>query len=253
MEKQLKRLKEIAQSLERTEHAIALLALGSIGVERERMDEYSDLDFFVICEAGYKKRYIDNLDWLYTIAPVAYSFQNTVDGHKLLYQDDVFCEFAIFELKELSSIPFSKGSVVWHKRDFDISICEPTVTELKKKSSEEYLIGEALTNLYVGIGRYHRGERLSAYSFIQETAFRQVLELMSANEVANEEIDEDLFNLTRRFEQRYPESSKRLPMLLTGYENTLVSAENILDFLDMNFKINQRMKKKILDLLHKDE
>lgn len=253
MDNKLKRLEEIAQSLERTEHAIALLALGSIGVERERMDEYSDLDFFVICEAGQKKRYIDNLDWLYTLAPVAYSFQNTVDGHKLLYQDDVFCEFAVFEIKELSSIPFSKGSVVWHKQDFDTTICEPTVTESTKKSSEEYLIGEALTNLYVGIGRYHRGEKLSAYSFIQEAAVHQVIELMSSNEVANEEYDLDLFNLTRRFEKRYPESSKRLPMLLTGYENTLASAEEILEFLDMNFKINQNMKMRILDLLHEND
>lgn len=252
MKKQLKRLEEVAQSLERSEHALALLALGSVGVERERMDEYSDLDFFVICEEGFKKRYIENLDWLYTIAPVDFSFQNTIDGHKLLFQDDVFCEFAVFEPNELSRIPFSKGTVVWHKQDFDVSICDPSVLEVKKKSSEEYLIGEALTNLYVGIGRYHRGEKLSAHSIMQETAIYLITELMSTLEEADEGVDVDLFNLTRRFEQRYSDLSRVLPRMLSGYDNILGSAEEILKFLDMNFNINQSIKSKILSLLNRD-
>ncbi|MFD1903107.1 hypothetical protein ACFSQ7_01575 [Paenibacillus rhizoplanae] len=48
--------------------------MGSVGVELERMDEYSDLDFFVIVEAGQKKRYIDRLDWLEETYPLAYAF-----------------------------------------------------------------------------------------------------------------------------------------------------------------------------------
>ena len=38
----LKRLDEIGQSLERSGHALALLGLGSVGLELDRLDSYSD-------------------------------------------------------------------------------------------------------------------------------------------------------------------------------------------------------------------
>src|SRR5512139_486367 len=103
----LTRLDEIGQSLAQSGHALALIGLGSVGEELHRLDEYSDLDFFAIVETGYKRRYIDNLDWLSDIAPIAYHFLNSPDGYKLLFADGFFCEFAVFEPQELQHIPFS--------------------------------------------------------------------------------------------------------------------------------------------------
>lgn len=250
MNNQLRRLEEIGKSLEQTEHALALLALGSIGLERERLDEYSDLDFFVICEEGYKSRYINNLDWLQTIAEVAYSFQNTEDGHKLLYEDDVFCEFAVFEPEELAKIPFSKGLIVWQKDDFDATICNPTITAFTNTKSTDFLIGEALTSLYIGLGHYHRGERLSAYKLIQEAAVSQVLKLVNLLEEGTKRVYVDPFNITRRFEQQFIETAKMLPKFLQGYDKIISSAEEILLFLDQHFEINESIKQKILELTH---
>ena len=48
----LQRLDEIGQSLKDSKQALALLALGSCATERERLDQYSDLDFFVIVKDG---------------------------------------------------------------------------------------------------------------------------------------------------------------------------------------------------------
>ena len=48
----LQRLDDIGQSLKDSRQALALLALGSCGAERERLDQYSDLDFFVIVKDG---------------------------------------------------------------------------------------------------------------------------------------------------------------------------------------------------------
>ena len=50
----LKRLDEIGRSLKKTGKALALLGLGSVGVELDRIDDYSDLDFFVIVKDGEK-------------------------------------------------------------------------------------------------------------------------------------------------------------------------------------------------------
>jgi hypothetical protein len=105
----LTRLDEIGRSLERSKGALALIGLGSVGLELDRIDEYSDLDFFIIVEAGYKQAYIDSLRWLSDVHAIAYSFLNTVDGYKLLFSDGIFCELAIFELDELKGIPFAPG------------------------------------------------------------------------------------------------------------------------------------------------
>jgi len=53
-EKLLKRLDDIGQELSKRPGALALIGLGSVGLERERLDTFSDLDFFVIVQAGYK-------------------------------------------------------------------------------------------------------------------------------------------------------------------------------------------------------
>lgn len=53
-ERLLRRLDAIGGSLERRGEALLLLGVGSVGVETERIDDYSDLDFFVIVKPGYK-------------------------------------------------------------------------------------------------------------------------------------------------------------------------------------------------------
>ena len=113
----LKRLDEIGQSLEKSGHALALIGLGSVGTELDRLDSYSDLDFFVIVEQGYKRSYLDSLGWLSEVHLIVYRFLNTDDGYKLLFEDGVFCEFAVFEPEELNGIPFAPGRVVWKRAD----------------------------------------------------------------------------------------------------------------------------------------
>jgi hypothetical protein len=56
------RLASLALSLSVREDALALLALGSVGAETDRLDAWSDLDFFVLVSDGAKARYIQNLD-----------------------------------------------------------------------------------------------------------------------------------------------------------------------------------------------
>ena len=85
----LDRMERIGRSVAEKDGTLMLLALGSIGQETERLDEYSDLDFFLIVEDGQKARFIDQLDWL-EVEPLHYQFQNTKDGHKIMYQDGIY-------------------------------------------------------------------------------------------------------------------------------------------------------------------
>ena len=243
----MQRLHEIGESLKNSQHALALIGMGSAGSEIERMDEYSDLDFFAIVRKGQKTNFLENLDWLSTIKPIAYAFMNTRDGYKVLYEDEVFLEFAVFEPTELEGIPFASEKIVWQDADFDASILQPTPANTKPLDVE-WALGEALTNLYIGMARYRRGEKASAFRFIQYYAVDRVLELAQLIET-EQPGDKDRFGNDRRFEQRFPETAVLLPQLMQGYDNAPQSALAILNFLDTHFEINQAIKQTILKLV----
>ena len=52
----LTRLDAIGVSLATIDHSLALISLGSVCLETERLDAYSDLDFFAIVEPGHAPR-----------------------------------------------------------------------------------------------------------------------------------------------------------------------------------------------------
>jgi lincosamide nucleotidyltransferase B/F len=234
----LKRLDEIGQSLAQSGGALALIGLGSVGEELHRLDEYSDLDFFVIVEPGYKRHYIENLEWLSQICPIAYHFLNSPDGYKLLFADGIFCEFAVFELQELAEIPFAPGRIVWKRDDAPENLHRPAKEPFRAEPrTKEFLVGEAITNLYVGMGRDKRGERLSAMRFIQGYAVDRLLELSEHIE-PEQNVTRDIFANERRFEARHPLFASEMPAWLQGYARNRESALAILSFLEMHFEVN---------------
>jgi hypothetical protein len=245
----LERLDEIGRCLERTGHALALIGLGSAGAERDRMDEYSDLDFFAIVEDGCKQRYLGELDWLDRAQPIAYCFRNTADGYKLLFQDGVFCEFAVFEPAELREVPFCRGRIVWKQAHIEDSIAIPARSAAPPHPrARDWLIGEALTNLYVGLCRHRRGELLSAARCIQGHSVDRVMELAA---LLYEETPgrADAFANDRRFEQRFPEMAPVLARAVQGYARSPQSAAAVLEFLEQHFDINAAMAGAIREML----
>jgi len=242
------RLNEIGLSVEKSGHGLAVIGLGSVGREGHRLDDFSDLDYFVIVENGFKWGFIDNLGWLSSISPLAYQFRNTVDGHKVLFEDGVFCEFAVFELPELQHIPFAPGRIIWKRSDVDENITVPAKMPGPPEShSVEWLIGEAITNLYVGLCRYHRGEKLSAARFVQNFAVDRVVDLVEFHMKAAD-VDRDPYSSERRIEQRYPALARMLPSFVQGYERTPESASAILNYLSGSHEINPAMAAVIRDL-----
>jgi hypothetical protein len=244
----LKRFDEIGQSLERSGHALALIGLGSVGLELDRLDSYSDLDFFAIVEKGYKRSYLDSLHWLSDVHPIAYSFLNTDDGYKVLFEDGIFCEFAVFEPAELEKIPFAPGRIVWKRAEVPETFGQPTTLPAsKQKRDKEWLLGEALTNIYVGLNREKRGEKLSATRFIQGYAVDRMLELVEYVEPENK-THRDPFVNERRFEQRFPNLASQVSTWMQGYEKNCESALAILTFLDEHFEVNKALAKAIREL-----
>lgn len=243
------RLNEIAANIERHPHGLGLLGLGSAGKEQERLDKYSDLDFFAIVEKGQKQRFLSELDWLTDAHEVAWYFKNTEDGYKLLYSDGVFCEFAIFEPEELDSIPYAQGEFIWRSAKLTANFAKPQVPEPQPLIDENFLLGELLTNLYVGLSRYHRGEKSSAFRFIQVYALDRLIALLDLEHPNKRNVFRDNFCIDRRVEQRHPEYEELLLSCMGGAHKTLESALIMLDFIAKNYEVNQVLEWEIRQLL----
>lgn len=246
----LTRLDEIGQAIAATGRAFALLGLGSVGIERERLDAYSDLDFFVIARPGQKQWFVQDLSWLSAPCPLAFAFMNTADGYKALYEDGIFCEMAVFEVEELAHIPFAPGRVVWQAADAPPGLEIPRVP-LKQADphGREWHLGEALTNLYVGLGRFQRGEKLTAMRFVQQYALDRVIHLVA--ELAWEENEQsypDPFAPERRLEKRHPQLAPHLPHFAPGYDQTPEAALAMLAFLESHFPVNPQLAHQIRQL-----
>lgn len=234
----LERLHAIAHSLQHDGRALALLGLGSAGIEQERLDAFSDLDFFVIAAPGRKQELIATLDWLERIRPLVWHYRNTVDGHKALFDDAIFCEFAVFEAEELPRIAFSPGRLIWHHPDFDTASCQPRLAEASGARDADWLLNEALGNLFVGLGRFCRGERLSAFRLVQLAAPDCLLQLADRLAPASDGVSRDRFAIERRFEARQPDAAAALPDWMRGYDASPASALAQLDWLERHFAVN---------------
>lgn len=244
----LARLDAIGRALEQTGRGLALIGLGSVGLELDRIDSYSDLDFFAVVEDDAKAELIGELGWLAAVAPIAYAFANSADGYKLLFADGIFCEFAVFTRAELAGATFAPGRVVWHRPDVDPSIAAPPrAAAPRPEPAEEWLVGEALTNLYVGLGRQRRGEILTAQRFIQHYAVDRCVELAARWEESGA-VARDQFDPARRVERRLPGIAALLPLFVQGYGRNLESALAILVYLEAHTTVSPELARAIRSL-----
>ncbi|MCF7931732.1 MAG: hypothetical protein K9K93_01000 [Acholeplasmataceae bacterium] len=239
----IERIDAIGHHLSIIDGVLAMIALGSIGEERFRLDRYSDLDFFVVVEDDLKPTLIDDLSWLSYIHPLVYAFKNTKDGYKVLFADHIYGEFAVFKRSEIDHVTQAKGRMIYQHPDYHNDRLEQEKGAIPKlkKDSVEYAANEALTNIYVGLQRYHRGEKLSAHRLVEVHALNQILSILHLIDDEDTDVATDLFSLDRRLEKRYPEFSKRLPEMLSGYARFDRSAEAILNFLKTIYPINTYM------------
>jgi hypothetical protein len=244
----LDRLDRLGAVLARRGDAIALIGLGSVGAELDRLDDHSDLDFFVIVEDAAKRRYIDSIDWLEELCPVSFSFANSVDGRKALFADGLFAEYAVFTLEELARSPFSPGRVVWRRADAPDGLeTPPRPLGPGPLHTVEHQVGEALTNLYVGLKRDARGERLSAMRLIQSFAVDRVLTLLAVLEPAALPTA-DVFAVERRAEARFGPETLPLAEMTPGYRQNREAARAILAWLEARVDVDPALAEAIRTL-----
>jgi hypothetical protein len=246
----LQRLDEIAGRVAARDDTIALLGLGSAGAQRGRLDDHSDLDFFLVVEEGATSRYATETDWLATTCPLVWSFAHERHGRKALFADGIFLEYGVFTVPELRRVPFRGARVVWRRPDAPPGLTESDAPVPRPPfDTVEFHLNEALANLYVGLHRDLRGERLSAARFIQGHAVDRVIALLRLS--AGEPPYRDVFDDSRRVERTYPPHVLPLEGMVPGYLGNAAAARVILDWLSVRFPVPPPLREALESLLQR--
>jgi lincosamide nucleotidyltransferase len=244
----LQRLGQISDGLKYVDGVMGLIGLGSIGIDKNRLDKYSDLDFFVIVSPDAQEQVIESTTWLTSVGELDFIFKNSDHGCKALFHDGVYVEYAVFTLAQYRAWNIPGGHVLWAK-ECDELFGITDAGQLMKKSlkTENFYLNEALSNLYIGLLRLHRGEKLNATRFIQSLAIDNVLELIDTR--YGGKTRQDFFVLDRRIESRISGSEDLLTSFVTGYTSNVHAAKAIIDWLDQNYPCNQNISARINALI----
>ncbi len=160
---------------------LALVALGSMAARDHLPDRFSDHDFFVIVRPGTQSWYRENLQWLPEHDRIAFAFQETAHGMKVLYDDRHMLEFAVFDPDELHQARINRYRVLFDRADLSATLEQLAAREASSPEVDvPYQSGQFLTHLLVGLWRYQRGERLSAFRFLREFALQELVRLTHA-------------------------------------------------------------------------
>ena len=244
----LERLSQISEGLKAVDGVIGTIGLGSIGSDKNRLDQYSDLDFFVIVLPDIQEQMIESTNWLSSAGQLDFVFKNSDHGCKALYDDGVYVEYAVFTLEQYRHWKIPGGQVLWAK-DCDELFAITDAGQLMHNSlkAEHFYINEALSNLYVGLLRLHRGEKLNATRFIQSLAINNILELVDKKH--SWKTRQDFFVLDRRIEYRISGIEDLLKIFVTGYMANVHAAKSIIDWLNHHYPCNQLMSARIYALI----
>ena len=241
-------LDRLGTVLEARGDAVALLGLGSVGRDLHRLDEHSDADFFVVVDdEAARDRYLADIDWLDAAQPVAWSFENSGAGRKALLEGDLFAEYAVFSLAEMDTAGYPPGRIHWSRDDAPAGLDVPKVP-VPQTPSLEHEVGEAITNLYVGLHRDLRGERLTATRFIQGYAVDRWVTVLGHLGLGSGDA-QDVFVVDRGVERRFGPDLLPLAELVPGYERNALAAETLLRLLEAHVALDPTIVAAVRDLI----
>jgi hypothetical protein len=168
---------ELQSSLESRPEVLGLVLLGSAAA-RERQDEWSDHDFFVITADAAAEPMRQNLTWLPDHPSIALAPRETEHGLKVVYDSGHVLEFAVFTLSELSlaganayEVRFDRGGVA--------AVMESLVKRPREPRDDERDLALFISLLLIGVGRVRRGELLVGGNLIRTFAVERLLRVFA--------------------------------------------------------------------------
>ena len=221
--------RELAKSLEVDPRVLGLVAVGSMARSGKAPDRWSDHDFFVVVAPGTQEAFRSDLAWLPRRSEIALSFRETAHGVKVVLAGGHLLEFAVFDPDELALARVNRYRVLLDRERIGERL-ERIASETRARAappSDDWLVGQFLTNLLVGVGRHRRGERLSGRHLVSSGALGHLVTLLDRHADPTAAAVLDSLDPLRRFETAFPDLGRRLNTALE--RETPAAARELLD------------------------
>jgi hypothetical protein len=208
--------RQLAENLAQRDDVLGLIAVGSMARRDYQPDEWSDHDFWVIVRRDVQNQYREHHEWLPQSADIIWAFRETEHGVKVLYRSGHLLEYAVFDQEELVVAKANRYRVLIDRAGLAermARMAEETA-QWAAEASDAFLAGQFLTNLLVGVGRYRRGEVLSAHRFVKGSAVTHLAKLLSRHAPTERKDLADDIDPTRRFEVVHPALGQEIEALL---------------------------------------
>jgi len=202
---------ELLASLSARPEVLGLVALGSMAARDYRPDRWSDHDFYVVVPAEDAERFRTDLGWLPRRDQVVLALRETAHGLKVLYDDAHLLEFAVFSPDELAASTAGRSRVLLDRGGVTESV-ERISTRVRPTDGAvdvRFEVAMFATNVLVGMGRWHRGERLSGRAHVEAWALGHLLRALSTLPSERAGVLDGL-DARRRFEVAHPELGAEL-------------------------------------------
>ena len=192
----------------------ALIAVGSMAETGRKPDAWSDHDFFLIVQPDTEEQFRESLGWLPDAPRIILSIRETEHGLKVLYDTPHMIEFAVFSPQDLRFAKVNDYRVLLDRADITARMQSQSVQGPQPNTKPQRDFDMVMALLYVGAGRYARGEELSAHLFIRHHVLQHLLPwLIHLNAATAPQLDNlDPF---RRLEQILPDIAAQLSAALS--------------------------------------
>jgi hypothetical protein len=182
------------------------LVLAGSGAEPERIDEWSDHDFFLVVREKAEP-WRQSLDWLPDHERIVLAPRETEHGLKVIYDDGHVLEFAVATLDEMQNWAANMAAVVFDRggvQELVTGMLERTVPATEQDAADIQLF---LSHLLI---RARRGELLAAGVAIRGHAVRHLLPVWRHRVTPQTGATSDSLDPNRRFEAAYPDAAAEL-------------------------------------------
>lgn len=224
--------RELRLRLEADPRVLGLVVVGSTAERDYAPDRWSDHDFFVVASPGSQESFRSDLGWLPRSEEIALSFRETAHGVKVVLRDGHVLEFAVFDPEELALARVNRYRVLFDRERIGERL--ERVVQATRSSpdlvvpGDDWLTGQFLTALLVGVARHHRGERLSGRQLVANQGVMYLVRLFTKHVGSPSAALLDGLDPLRRFELAYPAPGARLSAIQSL--DTPAAARALLDF-----------------------
>lgn len=204
----------LTQTCQQHPTILGLIALGSMAQQDYEPDQWSDHDFFLITPLGQQETLKKDLTWLPNADTVVLAFQDAQHEMRFLYADGHLVELAVFDLDELQEARINRYRVLIDKDEITEVVeglsRKTAVWAAVQSNNVDKAMAHFLSNIWVGYGRFQRGEKLNAHEFIAYYALLNLLNLITHYLPTENKGLLDNLNPFRRFEKCYPKLGQDL-------------------------------------------